>query len=77
MLDEKNAAVAKKDNAEAPKDNAVKSKVKTKDYTVTKTVTLEKVYVPGETITVEVGSDTEKHLLTNQFVNKHGISRPN
>lgn len=79
MLEEKKGLEKEPKNTqtEAPKENAAKSDVKTKDYTVISAVTLDKVYVPGNTITVEVGSETEKYLLNNQKVNKHGISRPN
>ncbi len=55
----------------------VKKKIITKDYTVLKSVTLEKLYNTGSTISVEVGSKIEKYLLINKFVNKHGISRSN
>lgn len=48
-----------------------------KDYTIIKKITLEKVYQIGSTVSVEVGSELEKKLLTNKFINKYGISRPN
>ena len=74
MLEDKKEAL--KEPKTAQSDN-VKSKAKTKDYTVIKEITLEKEYVKGSTISVEVGSDLEKYLVTNKFVNKHGISRSN
>lgn len=51
--------------------------IKVKDYTFIKSFTNHRVNNPGDTITVEVGSDLENYLVTNKFVNKHGISRPN
>lgn len=54
-----------------------KSKVKTKDYTVIKTITLSEVHNIGSTITLEVGSELEKELLTDKFINKHGVTRSN
>ena len=54
-----------------------KSKAKTKSYTVIKEITLKEVHYPGAQIELEVGSDLEKNLITNKFVNKHGVSRSN
>lgn len=75
MLDEKKE-VAKDLKTDQVKE-AKKSVSKTKDYTVIKTITKEKVYNVGSVITLEVGSDLENELLTNKFINKHGISRSN
>lgn len=68
---------APKEPKNTPKEIETVSEVKTKDYTVLKTVTLKEVHNVGSTVSVEVGSDLEKYLLTNKFVNKHGISRSN
>lgn len=66
MLDEKKEAVKEP-----------KKKAELKEYTVIKQITLDKVYGIGSTVSVEVGSDLEKYLLTEKHINKHGISRPN
>jgi len=71
MLDDK-----KEPLKEVKEEKKVFSK-KTKKYTVLKTITLEKVYNLGSTIEVEAGGKLEKELLTNKFINKHGISRSN
>lgn len=60
-----------------PVKEAKTTNKKTKDYTVLKTVTLDKVYNPGSIVSVEIGSEQEKYLLTNKHINKHGISRSN
>ncbi len=75
MLDEKKEVAKDLKTVEVKESKA--SKVKTKDYTVIKTITLDKIYNPGSTISVEIDSDLEKYLLTNKFINKHGISRSN
>jgi len=77
MLDEKKEAVKEPKNEPEVKKEAKKSEVKTKDYTVLKAFTSDKVNPVGSTISVEVGSDQEKYLLTNKHINKHGVSRPN
>lgn len=77
MLGEnKEAGKEPKNTPEVAKETK-KSKVETKDYTVIKEVTLKEIHSPGAVVNVEVGSDLEKYLITNKFVNKHGISRPN
>lgn len=76
MLEDKKEAVKEaKNTPEVIKETA--KKAETKSYTVIKEVTLNEIHRPGSTIDVEVGSDLEKYLLTNKFVNKHGISRSN
>lgn len=70
----------KKPEKEAKNAPEVKEEVKdviTKDYTLLKPLTTDKINAPGSTVSVVVGSDQEKYLLTNKIVNKHGISRPN
>lgn len=54
-----------------------KKKAETKNYTVIKAITIEKLYNVGDIVSVEIGSDLENYLLTNKHINKYGISRPN
>lgn len=75
MLEEKKE-IAKDLKTDQVKESK-KSAVKTKDYTVIKTITLAEVHNIGSTIDLEVGSELEKELLTGKFINKHGISRSN
>lgn len=77
MLEDKKEDVKEPKNTPEVAKETKKSKAETKDYTVIKEVTLKEIHSPGAKINVEVGSDLEKYLLTNKFVNKHGISRPN
>lgn len=73
MLEDKKEAVK---GSEVVEKKASK-KAETKDYTILKKITLEKLYNVGSTVEVEIGSDLEKYLLTNKFISKHGISRSN
>lgn len=76
MLEEKKDTG--KDAKNAPEEKKETSKkAELKKYTVVKEVTLKEIHRPGSVVEVEVGSDLEEYLLTNKFVNKHGISRPN
>jgi len=77
MLEEKKEILKESKNTPEVTKETKKADVKIKEYTVIKDVTLNEVHSPGSTIKVEVGSDLENYLLTNKFVNKHGISRPN
>lgn len=74
MLEENKKPEKEAKNAPEVKEE---TKVITKDYTVLKSFTTDKVNAPGSTVSVVVGSDQEKYLLTNKIINKHGISRPN
>ena len=56
----------KKETAKEPKKNA-----ETKQYTVIKAVTIEKLYNIGETLSVIAGSDLEEYLLTNKHIKKN------
>lgn len=78
MLEE-NKTIPKEESKNTPEvaKETKKAKVNTKSYTVIKEVTLKDIHSPGAVIEVEVGSDLETYLVTNKFVNKHGISRPN
>lgn len=76
LEDNKEGAKNPKNTPEVVKETK-KAKVETKSYTVIKEVTLKEVHSPGAVIDVEVGSDLEKYLVTNKFVNKYGISRSN
>lgn len=76
MLEDKKTAEKEAKNTQEVTKETVK-KAKTKSYTVIKEVTLSEIHSVGSIIEVEIGSDLEKYLVTNKFVNKHGISRPN
>lgn len=77
MLEENKGVEKDSKNTPEVAKETKKSKVETKDYTVIKEVTLKEIHSPGAVVNVEVGSDLEKYLVTNKFVNKHGISRSN
>lgn len=66
MLDEKKEVVKEP-----------KKKAEVKEYTVIKPITIDKVYNIGNIVSVEIGSDLERYLITNKHINKYGISRPN